>query len=109
MSKLLLLFEVMDKEPSLFNIWLVFMSVGAIGFILCRIYPAFLAIALPVVLFVSWAWLTELHDSFVGPAILHEAGYGYVVQSYIAISIAVVLPFLGAITWWRREKVSKFS
>ncbi len=67
---LFLLFEVMDKEPSLLNVWLSFLLTGAVGFQLCRKHPAFLGVALPIALFLSWAWLTELHDPFVGPAIV---------------------------------------
>jgi hypothetical protein len=90
-------FEVMDKEPSLLQIWLLCLLVGSGGFLLCRCRSWLLAVVLPIALFLAWGHLSELHDSFVGPAIAHEAGRAYFTQSYIAMALAVVLPFLGMI------------
>jgi hypothetical protein len=49
----------------------------------------------------------ELTDPYVGPAILQEAGRGYVVQSYLAMALSIVATMagiaLGVIEWrkWR--------
>jgi hypothetical protein len=97
------LFEVMDKEPSLVHIWLLFLFVGIGGLLLCRYRSWLLAIVLPVTLLFAWAHLAELHDPFVGPAIAHEAGREYFTQSYIAMGLAVTLPMVGMVK--RRRKM----
>lgn len=96
-------FEVMDKEPSLLQIWLLFLFVGVGGFLLCRYRRWLSAVVLPIALFIAWGHLSELHDPFVGPAIAREAGRGYFTQSYIVMAIGVALPFLGMIK--RRRKL----
>jgi hypothetical protein len=89
------LFEVMDKEPSLLQVWSLFLSVGVGGFLLCRYRNWLLAVVLPIALFLASGHLSELHDPFVGPAIAREAGRDYFTQSYIAMAVGVALPFLG--------------
>jgi len=103
MNTFVALFEVMDKEPSLLQVWLLFFSVGVGGFLLCRFRGWLLAVVLPVALFLAWAHLSELHDPFVGPAIAREAGRDYFTQSYIAMALALALPLLGMIK--RRQKL----
>jgi hypothetical protein len=89
------LFEVMDKEPSLLQVWFLFLLVGIGGFLLCRYRTWLLAVVLPIVLFLAWGHLSELRDPFVGPAIAREAGRDYFTQSYIAMALSMALPFLG--------------
>ena len=105
----LLLFEVMDKELSLEFIWLFFPIAGIIGFFLTRKHPAFLFLYLflvfPFVSIFAVLHISEINDPFVGKDIIREAGYSYVVQSYIAIFIGTILPLLGVFAWlWRRRK-----
>jgi len=98
------LFEVMDKEPSLVQIWIESLVVGIGGLILSR-YRYWLAVFfLEVALIMAWLQISELRDPFVGPDIVREAGHGYVVQSYVAMVIAVILPTVGAIVGWRRTR-----
>jgi hypothetical protein len=97
------LFEVMDKEPSLPQVWFLFLLVGVGGFLLCRYRIRLLALVLPITLFLAWGHLSELHDPFVGPAIAREAGHHYFTQSYIAMVLALALPLLGMIK--RRQKL----
>jgi hypothetical protein len=98
------LFEVIDKEPSLLHVWLLFLSIGLGGFFLCRYRWWLLAVVLPIALFLAWGHLSELHDPFVGTDIAREAGHDYFIQSYIAMALAVALPFLGVIK--RRRKLA---
>jgi len=99
-----LLFEVMDKEPSLVQIWIECVVLGIGGLFLSR-YRYWLAIAvLALALTLAWLQISELRDPFVGPDIVREAGHGYVVQSYVALTIAVALPTIGAIIGWRRTR-----
>jgi hypothetical protein len=99
----ILLFEVMDKHPSPGEIWLFFPITGMIGFLLARKHPAFLLLYLllvfPIVFVFAFMHISELNAPFVGESIIREAGYGYVLQSYIAIFIGTVLPFLGVFAW----------
>ena len=103
----ILLFEVMDKMPPLEFIWLFFPIAGIIGFLLARKHPAFLFLYLflvfPFVFAEAFLQISEIHDPSIGKHIIREAGYSYVVQSYIAIFIATILPFLGVFAWWRRR------
>lgn len=96
-------FEVMDKEPSLVQIWLLSLVIGVGGFFLARYRYWLLAVVLAVAAVLAWSQLSELRDPLVGPAIVREAGYSYVVQSYVAIAIALMLPLIGAIVKWKRR------
>jgi hypothetical protein len=97
-----LLFEVMDKELSLPFIWVYFGIIGVAGFLLARKHPAFLVLIIPLWLLVAPLHISEINDPFVGKDILREAGYSYVVQSYLAVSLAALLPGLGVLSWIRR-------
>ena len=87
--------EVMDKEWSLLTVWLVFLVLGAAGFFLTRFRRWLIVPALLVVAVAAWGLIGELTDPFVGPAIVQEAGRGYVIQSYLAIVIATALTIAG--------------
>ena len=65
-------FEVMDKEPSLIDVWLLFLLLGVGGFLLSRYRYWLLLVSLSLSLFFAWAHLGELHDPFVGRAIVRE-------------------------------------
>ncbi|HVG34222.1 MAG TPA: hypothetical protein VM911_14120 [Pyrinomonadaceae bacterium] len=95
MNILAALFEVMDKEPPLLQVWILFLTLGIGGFLLCRYRRWMLAVVLPLLFFFISIHLMELHDPFVGPAIVSEAGQSYVTQSYLVMALAVSLPFLG--------------
>lgn len=103
MYKFAFFFEVMDKEPELIELWLCYAALAVIGFGLTRFRYWLLAIVFPINVLLGLGWLTELHDRHIGPAILREAGYTYVIQSYIAIALAVVLPSIGAFLNWRNN------
>lgn len=105
MNTLLFMFEVMDKEPTLLRVWLFSLFIGVGGFLLGRKHPISLFVILPFAFVSAWAHLLEIQDPFVGSAIVREAGYGYVMQSYAAISIAAVLPCLGALGWLRKKTI----
>lgn len=91
----LALLEVMDKEPSLPGIWIGAAVSGGLGFWGARrwIWPGVLLLALEGVGLSGMH--AELADPFVGPAILAEAGRGYVIQSYAAAWIAIAATAAG--------------
>lgn len=103
----LALLEVMDKEPSLFTVWVAAAGFGAIGFWSARrwVWPAFPLLAWD--LFSLATAHEELADPFVGPAILHEAGATYGTQTYVAHALCIAATAAG-LAWglarsWRRE------
>jgi hypothetical protein len=104
MNILATLFEVMDKEPSLLDVWILFLTLGVGGFLLSRYRYWLLLVALPLSLLFVWVQLAELNDPFVGPDIVGEAGQSYITQSYIAMALAVIIPCLGIIR--RRKKLA---
>src|SRR6266487_308181 len=96
-------FEVMDKEPSLVQIWLLSLVLGLGGFFLTKHRYWSLPVVLTIAMVLAWFQLSELRDPLVGPVIIREAGYSYVVQSYIAIALALMLPLIGAVVKWKRR------
>jgi len=103
----LALLEVMDKEPSLFGIWVATAGFAGIGFWSARrwVWPGVLFLAWDALSF--WGTHDELTDPFVGPAILQEAGKGYVIQSYVAHAISISATAVGlvwGIARWRRRR-----
>ena len=105
MDALMIFFEVMDKELSLVQIWTYSLVLGVGGFFLAKYRYWLLVVVLAIVALLSWSHLSELHDPFVGPDIVREAGYTYVVQSYVALAIASVLPLIGAMVKWKRRSL----
>jgi hypothetical protein len=103
---MILLFEVMDKEPTLAVIWGGYLLLGGAGFFLGRVNPVFLVIILPVVFLCAGLNLSELNAPSIGADIVREAGYGYVIQNYIAMFLAAALPVAGVWAWFRRRKMS---
>ncbi len=95
--------EVLDKEPSLFSVWATFLTVGILGYLLCRFRWWLVGIVVPVALVLSVVWLSELLDPFVGPAMWNESR-SYVLQSYAAMLISVALPCIGALLQ-RRHRI----
>jgi hypothetical protein len=103
MNESVILFEVMDKEPSLVQVWVVCLALGVGGFFLAKYRYWLLSIVLAIALVLAWSQLSELRDPSVGPAIIREVGYSYVVQSYVAIAIALMLPPIGDVVKWKRR------
>jgi hypothetical protein len=98
------LFEVMDKEWPLLWVLLVFLGPGLLGMLLCRKRPLLWFAIVPVLVVFAVGRVSELIDPFVGPAIVREAGHGYVVISYLSICAGVALPSLGVYLWQRQRK-----
>ena len=97
------LLEVMDKEPTVTEIWLIFLIVGIVGFFLCR-YRAWLIAPVFILIICFAPILMPDNDEFVQRAILEEAGANYYRYSYPAILIAIVLPAIGMLFNVRSER-----
>lgn len=93
--------EVMDKEPSLFQNYLW----GILGVLICflaaRFKPLFLLLAAPLPILYFSALIYEILDPYVGKDILHEAGYFYVISSYL-LAIAIFAS-IGTGLWLRKN------
>ncbi|HMT07356.1 MAG TPA: hypothetical protein PKA82_05075 [Pyrinomonadaceae bacterium] len=100
----ILLFEVMDKMPSLHEIWSVVFVVAIGGFLLARMQPVFVTI--PLILLTGFAliFVPEFNDPSVGQHIIREAGRGYMIQTYVALAVGTTIPLIGIIAWHRRKK-----
>ena len=93
--------EVMDKEPSLFSVWLWAVVCATGLFFIARFRPSFLLVAVPLLSFFFYVQLSEVTDPSVGPGMLREAGYIYIVSSWAAPILAVIGAILG---WWLRKQ-----
>ena len=98
--------EVMDKEPTLFQVWLTFLITGVGGFCLGRYRRWLLFVVMPLALYLAWVHFSELHDTSVGPHILREAGRHYFTQSYVAMALAITLPLVSLLTKRRQPMES---
>jgi hypothetical protein len=45
---------------------------------------------------------SELTDPYIGPAIAAESK-AYIIQCYVAMGLAVIIPCIGAIMRWRKS------
>jgi hypothetical protein len=89
-------FEVMDKEPPLWLIFLVSFSTGAIGMLVARRRPILSALFVTLVLLGAFALILELSDTYVGESIIKEGGLIYLGGCGIAILAGIGMPVLGA-------------
>jgi hypothetical protein len=92
----MILLEVMDKEPTVLGMWCGAVLWGGLGFVLSK---RWWWAAVPFLAFAALgtaAVVSEIHDPFVGPAILQEAGPNYPVHAYVTAAINIALPLVGA-------------
>ncbi len=89
--------EVMDKEPSAWEVLAWGAIGGALAYLAARYRPWLLLLVLPLPLFFLFGVASELRDPFVGPAIIAEAGPSYVFffsAAVIFIAVALLLGFV---------------
>lgn len=96
--------EVMDKEPSIVQNWIVAVSTGivALGAWRWRWWAGAFVSALFAVA-VAGVW-SELSDPFVGPAIREEAGSGYGLHFYASVAFGTALHCAAAVHGHRRRR-----
>ena len=73
---MMLVLEVMDKEPALRTVWGAALLLGLVGFAAARFRHWLILPMLAVIAFLAYSQLSELADPLVGPAIIHEVGRG---------------------------------
>ncbi len=95
MIAFLLFFEVLDKEPPIFDIWWWFLFIGVIGFLLSFAHRY---LAIPCIIFATMICifnLTEFWDPHINSSIWYEDAT-YLPQVYLAMLLSIVGPLLGA-------------
>jgi hypothetical protein len=83
-------------EPALRTIWTNALLLGVAGAVAWRLRAWAGAVVTVVALSFAWRLLARFTDPYVGPALLSEAGRGYLIQSYAAVAICLGLHVLGA-------------
>ena len=91
-------FEIMDKEPTALDVWLVAAVIGTAAFFATRWrwwagVPFMLAAAI-----LGLGGVVEINDPIMGPAIREEAGLSYIIQSYLAVVCALAAGPLGRLS-----------
>lgn len=100
----MMLLEVMDKEPSIRSMWISTLVLGGGGLFLCRRWPWFALLIVPVVALGAWGLMGEIADPHVGPAILREAGASYPTHAYASAALSAILPLVGCAMWLRGRR-----
>jgi len=94
---MMLILEVMDKEPSLRTVWGAALLLGFVGFAAVRFRRWLVLPVLVIIALLAYSQLSQLADPVVGAAIIQEAGRGYLIQSCAAVALAVFLSVLGLV------------
>jgi hypothetical protein len=92
----IILAEVLDKEPNLSFIWLVYGALALGGFWLCRIRWWWFAVIMPISGLAAWGGMSELWDRSVGPEIFRESPSLFL-QWQFALLLSLVGPSSGFI------------
>ena len=104
MNVSLVIAEVMDKEPPALELLAFGLVVAGVAFAACRWSRWLLIVFLPLSIFVGIGLTSEVRDQYVGPAILAEAGWSYVILAYLASVLPGGASLAGAALQWRRQK-----
>src|SRR3989441_12706157 len=94
---MMLIREVMDKEPGLRTVWGAALLLGLVGFVAARFRRWLVLPALTVIGVLAYWQLSELADAAVRPAIIQEAGGGYLIPTCAAGAVAVLLSGFGLV------------
>jgi hypothetical protein len=101
--------EVMDKEPTTREVWTAALAITPLALVVGRIHPL-LGVLLLWVPYNPLGILSEIWDPHVGPAILREAGVGYIAQAYASGALVLLAYLLGVALFFtagRRKKAPK--
>ena len=89
---LLLLAEVMDKEPTAARYWAVASLLALVGYGAVRWRPWAILLVGPVVLLHVSATILHVDDPCIHAAMRAEAGWGYVLQVHASLLLALLGP-----------------
>jgi hypothetical protein len=102
----ILLFEVIDKERPLAQTAILYGILAVVGCLLSRKRWWWGLLLLPVVTLFASVDIRELHDPFVGPAIVREAGFLYVLVWHALMLAGFAIPILTAALTRRGKSVA---
>src|SRR2546425_11211561 len=91
----MLILEVMAKEPALRTVWGAALLLGLVGFLAARFRRWLVLPALGVIGFLAYWQLSALADAALRPAIIQEAGGGYLIQSCAAVAVGGLVSGVG--------------
>ena len=94
---MMLVLEVIAKEPTLRTVWGAAVLLGLVGFAAARFRRWLVLPALAVIAFLAYSQLSKIADPIIGSAIVQEAGRGYLIHSCAAVALAVLLSVLGLV------------
>src|SRR2546426_12479235 len=94
----MLILEVMDKEPALRTVWGAALLLGLVGFLAARFRRWLVLPALGVIGVLAYWQLSELADAAVRPAIIQEAGGGYLIPSCAAVAVGGLFSVLWGVS-----------
>lgn len=94
---MMLIFEAIAKEPTLRTVWGAAVILGLVGFAAGRFRRWLVLPTLAIIACLAYLQLSEFADPVVGPAIIRQAGRGYLIQSCAAVALAVFLSVLGLV------------
>jgi hypothetical protein len=97
--------EVMDKEPTLSEVWVLAAIAWVIAFAACRSNAWFSLATAPLPLLYVSSFVSEIADRHVGPAIMAAAGISYVVSCALAFVLVAAAHALGIILWRRNRLI----
>lgn len=99
--------EVMDKEPSIPEVWLWTAIFATVCALLSQEREWLPIVVWPVSAGYALAQLEDLLDPYVGPEILAEAGYGYVIPAYLAVGLNLMFaPGIAAWGLFQRRRLN---
>jgi hypothetical protein len=95
--------EVMDKEPTIRDMWESAILLGLAGAAawLWNKWAGMIVFLFAV--FFAWGRYLELSDPFVGPEIVREAGPTYVRHAYAAMAVTIA-PHIGGLILRLKER-----
>lgn len=94
--------EVMDKEPTVRQIWSATLPLTAIALAVGTLHPL-LGLVILVVPNRPLGMLAEVHKPWLGPAIRAEAGPDYILHVYTANAL-VLLGYVVGVSLWRKRQ-----
>ena len=95
--------EVMDKEPSIAQIYIYGLIGAALIVFTARLKPWLLLVVAPLPFLYFIGMIFEINDPYVGPAILNEAGVFYFISTYLITALLLVC-VVASITIMHRKK-----
>lgn len=99
-----MLLQVLGRQPAIGWIWLVSVSLAVVGYVVSARRPWLFLLVLPVSAFVAWSFIADMVNPALSPGILRDAGQPYVVQTYLAAGLVIVVPVAGLLRGIARRR-----